>query len=822
MHITKLYRASLYLLLVSSLSTLDRPTLASGPGMVRGRVTDPLGAVVPNAKVALLQNAKVLDNTTTNQWGNFLFSPVDTGPYRVRAVAPGFTAQESAPVFLPAGGTLDIEIQLQIGPLRQQIVVSATGTELPESQVGAPVTVIGREGLQEFNKPDVFEALRLVPGAQVVQTGQRGGTTSLFVRGGNADFNKVLVDGIPVNDIGGAFEFANLSTTGIDRSEVLRGPNSVLYGTDALGSVINLTSCHGTSPIPVLTYAVGGGNFGTLRQEASLGGAFRQFDYFSDFSRLDTQNSVPNSSFHNGTYAGNFGWAPKNSTNVRATLRHTTVALGDPNALDLFGIPDDSSQREQDTYIGVTVQNQTTPRWHNVLRYAHSRMRFHFVNPSPTGAPLDPFGFGANFLGNTVTLQGANGFSATGQAILDFGGDYPQLFEAKTMRQSVYAQSDYSPIRNLSASFGFRYENEYGFTQFGGFKTPTERNNFSYFLEGHGSLAHRAYATAGVGFEDNEVFGFAATPRVSLAYYLFRPSSNGFFSGTKLKVNFGKGIKEPSIFDEGSSLFTLLSKLSQGPGLISKFGVSPIGPERSRSFDFGFEQHLWNGRARLGVTYFHNRFFDLIEFVDKSVLPQLGVPPDVAAASGFGATINSSSFRARGVETEIEVSPVRGLRVKGDYTYLDAVVTSSFSSSALEPAFNPAFPTIPIGAFSPLVGNRPFRRAPHSGSLLIDYYKRKFDLNLSGYFVSRQDDSTFLSDGFFGNTLLLPNRNLNAGYQKIDLGGRYEINPMLALFTSVENVLGQHYHPAFGFPALPLTFRSGVRLTIGGQAWRAK
>lgn len=817
----RLYRIWFYLLPLLLTFTLSHPLLPSVQGTIRGRVLDPQGAVVSSAKVTLLRDANAISSTTGEE-GTFAFSALEPGWYYVRVEAKGFEKQDSARIFLARGATASIDVTLQIGPLRQEIVVSATGTELPKAQVGASVSVIDPDQLQASNKLDVFEALRLVPGTQVVQTGQRGGTTSIFVRGGNADFNKVLIDGIPANDIGGEFEFANLSTGGVDHLEILRGPNSVLYGADALGSVINITTRRGTSTIPALTFSGDGGNFSSFRQQGSLAGAFRQFDYFSEFSRFDTQNSLPNNSFHNGTYAGNFGWQVNSSTSVRTTVRRTATALGLPNALDFFGIPDDSFQKNRNTYVGVTGQNQTTAHWHNLVRYSYARLGLDFVNPSPTGEPFDPFGFGPNFLGNTVTIRGANGFSATGRAILDFGGDYPQLFDARTTRQSVYAQSDYSINPELAASFGFRYENESGFTEFAGSKSPTDRNNFSYFLEGHGSLRRRAYATVGVGFEDNAVFGFSASPRVSLAYYVRQPSSDRFLTQTKLKFNFGKGIKEPSIFNEGSSLFNLLSRLPQGPGLISKFGVSPIGPERSRSFDFGVEQGLVGGRARLGVTFFHNRFFDLIEFVDKSILPQLGVPADVAGATAFGAAVNSSSFRTRGAEVEIETSLGHGLHAKGTYTYLDAVVTRSFSSSALQPAFNPAFPNIPIGAFSALVGNPPFRRPRHSGSLLIDYSRRRWGTAVGGYFVGRQDDSTFLTDGFFGNSLLLPNRNLNHGYQKVDVSGWFALNRVTTVYTSIENALSQRYDAAAGFPAPPLTFRTGVRLTLGGEEWRRK
>jgi iron complex outermembrane receptor protein/vitamin B12 transporter len=822
MHARRLYRICFYLLLVLSPFIRSLPLLAIPQSALQGRVLDPQGALVSNAKVTLLQGTNTVSTARTSENGTFAFSALDTGWYYVRVEATGFTKKDTPSVFLARGKTANLEVLLQIGPLQQQIVVSATGTELPKSQVGASVSVIDREQLQALNKLDVFESLRLVPGVQVVETGQRGGTTSVFVGAGNANFNKVLIDGIPANDIGGDFKFAALSTGGVDRLEILRGPNSVLYGADALASVINITRRRGGSIIPEFTYSGDGGNFHSYRQQGSLAGAFRQFDYFSDFSRFDTQNSLPNNSFHNGTYARNFGWQASPTSGLRTTVRRTAAAVGLPNAMDFYGIPDDSFQKDQNTYVGVTGQHQTTARWHNLVRYAYARLDLNFVNPYPTGDAFDPFGFGPNFLGNTVTIRGANGFSATGRAILDFGGDYPQRFHASTTRQSVYAQSDLSIRPDLAASFGFRYENESGFTEFAGSKSPTDRNNFSYFLEAHGSLQRRVYAAAGVGFEDNAVFGFAASPRVSLAYYLRQPSSDRFLAETKLKFNFGKGIKEPSIFNEGSSLFRLLWKLPQGPGLIPRFGVSPIGPERSRSFDFGVEQGLAGGRARLGVTFFHNRFFDLIEFVRKSVLPQLGVPPEVAAATAFGAAINSSSFRARGAEAELEASLGHGLHWKGAYTYLDAVVTKSFSSSALEPAFNPAFPGIPIGAFSPLVGNPPFRRARHSGSLLVDYSRQRWGLALSGYLVGRQDDSTFLSDAFFGNSLLLPNRHLNGGYQKVDWSGWYTVNRVTTVYTSVENLLSQRYQAASGFPALPLTFRTRIRLTLGGEGWRQK
>ncbi len=792
---------------------------AADSGILRGTVTDPLAAVVEGAKVELLHNGKQVNSATSGADGRFEFSALAPGHYQVRAAAPTFATQTSPSIYVGSGNSAEINLTLGLGAISQQIVVSSTGTEVPVSQVGAAVSVIPGDQFQ--SKLDILEPLRQAPGAQILQSGQRGGITALFVRGGNDNANKVLLDGIPMNDIGGLVEFANVSTTGIEQVEFLRGPNSVLYGSDALASVVNLTTRRGTTPLPEIAYAFDGGNFNSWRPDVSLAGAFRQIDYFSEFTRFDTRNSLPNDSFHNGTYNGNLGWTPNAATDVRLTVRTTATAVGVPNAIEFFAIPDDSFQREQDKYVGVTAQNQTTSHWHNLFRYGATRLRSQFENPSPTGISFDPFGFGPNFLGQTVTLHGANGFTSTGQAILDFGGIYPVLSSSSTKRDFAYLQSDYTFNPHLTALFGFRYENERGFTLASGQKTPTARNNFSYTAQFQSSLGSRTFVTAGAGIEDNAVFGVAVTPRASLAYYLLRPRSSGLLNGAKLKFNYGQGIKEPSIFEESTSLFGLLSQLPGGAQLISQFHVAPIGAERSRSFDFGFEQLAWNGRARLNVTLFHNQFTNQVEFVNNTALPQLGVPVSVAAATAFGATVNSADTRALGAETELELNLGHGFSARAAYTYLDAVVQRSFSSDNLAPSFNPNFPDIPIGAFSPLVGNRPFRRAPHTGTFFLSYSKPRFTLSLSGYLVSRRDDSTFLSDAFFNNvtTVLLPNRNLAPAYQKIDFGGSYHLNQRLSFYTSVENLASQHYDAAFGFPALPLTFRTGFKLTLGGESW---
>jgi iron complex outermembrane receptor protein/vitamin B12 transporter len=791
-------------------ATMASPSRAAqAQGSLEGTALDPLGAAVAGASVALLRGGAPVAGTTTDGAGGFAFHGLAADRYQVRVASPGFDTRTTEPVFVGGASAVTLAVDLQIGPLQQDVVVTASAAELPQSRTGAPVTVLDRATLEALHKPDVLEALRLVPGAQIVQTGQRGGGTSMFIRGGDSDFNKVLLDGIPVNDIGGAFDFSQVATTGLERLEVLRQANSVLYGSDALNGVVSLTTRRGRTRTPELTYAIDGGNLGTFHNTLSVGGAIDRVDYFSEVSHFDTDNHGPNHDFRNRTYAGRFGVALGGGTDLSGTIRRIGTDAGAPNAFGLYGLADDARQGGTRTYVTVAAESQLTARWQSAVRFGSVDETTRYINPAPTGEPFDPFGFGASYLGDTVTLAGADGATVTGRAILDFGGEYPSRFDSRTTRRLAFGQATYQVTPGLSISLGARFEREAAYDPDG--DETAARNNAGVFAEGRATVLRRAYVSAGIAYERNEVFESAVTPRVSVAVYLRHPSSTAALGETKLVFNAGTGIKAPDVFQEQSSLFTL----AQGTPVAA--AASPIGPERSRNVDVGLEQGLAQGRVRLRVSYFDNDFRDLIEFVSSTVLPQLGIPPDVAAASGPGASVNSSSFRARGVETSVEAAAGSYVRLMGSYTFLDAEVSESFSGGALRPAINPAFPDTPIGAFSPLIGARPFRRPAHSGSLLVSYTQGHAQVALAGYFSGRSDDSTFLSDGFFGNSMLLPNRGLVAAYQKVDLSGSYQVHPRLRGYVSVENLLDQAYSAAFGYPSLPLTVRVGARITLGGD-----
>jgi iron complex outermembrane receptor protein/vitamin B12 transporter len=787
-------------------------------GRLHGLVHDPLGALVANVSVDLIQNDHSVSSTRTDAEGAFSFEIAASGRYSVRASAPSFQAGTTAIIYVSTASGAELNITLGTPTLTQQVIVTATGAPTPEAQTGASVTVIHKEDFRD--ETEVQDPLRLVPGVQLTQTGQIGGTTGLNIRGGATDANKVLIDGIPANAIGGAVEFANLASTGIQSIEVLREPNSALFGSDALAAVVSITTPHGSTALPLISYTGDGGNFGTYRNEVTAGVAYRHFDLYSAFARMETDNNLPNSEFHNATYAGNFGWAANSKNDLRFTVRHIIVSGGQPNAIALYGIADDGQQKEQDNYYGATWNNQVTDKWHNLLRYGGLRQNPEFNEFGATGIYDPAIGY---WLGAPVTVSGANGYSVQGQAVFQYS-DQPSQYLSPSSRDFVYSQSDYSVTPHLMVLGAFKFEHESGSAGYtGGTPNSIDRDNYSYTAQLTGDIRNRLFWNLGTGLEDNGLFGFAATPRASLAYYLARPSGNGFFTGTKLHGSFGKGIKEPSVYDQANSLYGLL--LSSDPEGIAQYNVAPLGAEDSRTFDGGIDQQILNGHAVLGLTYFHNEFKNAVEYVPQAGLIELGIPAANLPPFAYGgAYINSLAFRSQGAEVEIQYQLGSHLFARSGYTYTDAVVQHSFSSDNLYPSFNTSsnFSTVPIGAYSPLVGARPFRIAPHTGYFALNYMRSKFYATFTGTLVSSRDDSDYLVDPNFGTSLLLPNRNLLGAYQRLEVGGGYQLTHRLNVYTDIQNLLCEHYFEAFGYPALPLSIRSGIKLNFGGESWSLK
>src|ERR1019366_8113214 len=358
-------------------------------------------------------------------------------------------------------GRLDtVERNLVLEPewVHESIVVTATGTPTPEPQTSAAINVLGPSDLA-LNET-LANPLRLMPGTSVAQDWQRGAQTALFIRGGNSDSNKVLLDGVSIGDLGGRFDFGPFSTTAIERAEVYRGPNSSLYGADAASGVVSMTTPHGTTSFPSVLFHGDVGNFMTSMEDLEVAGAHNKLDYLGEYSWLQTANNLPHDEFHVGTAVANVGWQPTGSTQIRGTIHYGVDATGVPNAYEFYHVTDQATQKDQDIYLGASIDNQTTADFHNMVRYNLTRKReqFSLWNQSGSGF-FDAFG---DSLGDLVTINGANGSSATGRAVLDYAQTYPYHYQLVNNRDQVAYQGDYRFTPHITALAGFHYEDERG------------------------------------------------------------------------------------------------------------------------------------------------------------------------------------------------------------------------------------------------------------------------------------------------------------------------------------------------------------------------
>ena len=790
--------------------------------IVRGRITDPLGKAVPGARVQLVEGGQV---------DAIAYADPD-GSYEIRFAGSGrFTLLGSGVGFLPVAGqgfysgATDVVVQdvvLAARSVQQDVSVTATSLPTPLAQLTAPVTVL--PGTNFSTRIGVVAELRQAPGVFLVQNGGTGGLTSLFLRGGNSTANLVLVDGIPAIDIGGTFDYGTVSSTGIDRVEVYRGPDSAIYGTDAGAGVVSIETPRGSSVKPVLTYSGDAGNLHTWRNEVSASGAARRFDYYGAYSRFDTSNALPRDRFHASTAAINLGYSWSGNTQLRFTLRNADTATGLPGAYGFYSIASDGKQKDWNLYSGATLENRTAGNWHNLVRYGVARKRERAAYFTPQGTPITfDFGGGSTFteyFGNVVQIRGANGYLASGRAAFLNGNS-----DRASNRDQLYYQSDWSESPHLDLLFGFRYDDERGVFNAPDFGThqTANRTNFEYNVQLQGQFWSRLFYSAGGAIEKNHLYGLAGTPRLGLALVPVRPG-RGWLHGTRLRANAATGVQEPTLALEYASLYRQLLAAGDTASLAS-YRIGAPAAQRSRTYDLGIDQNVLGQTLLLKLGYFHNVFDRQLEGISGPSLKQyfgISVP---ARDAIFTSYLNSLAFRSQGAELELEWKPGARWFVGGGYTFLATRVLQSFASDAVAanqgvPTTNPNLPGIAIGAESPLIGGRVFRRAPHTGFLNASYSRPKFSLVFKGALASRSDDSTFL-DGFdpnFGNSLLLPNRNLDFGYAKLDLAGTYSLGHRALLFTQLENLLNNQHIGPIGFPGLPLTVRAGVKLRLGGES----
>ena len=358
-------RAVLFLLSVSF------PLFCQQAPSVTGCVQDSTRASISGATVIVTgSEGPGRFQTQTDEKGCFSLTVVRSGRYRLQILAEAFSAYEQD-IVVENARRLD-DVVLEIHPIQAEVVVTATRNPAPANTLGSSVDVIDRSRIEASHVQTASDLLRNVAGIAVARTGNTGGLTTLFTRGGNSDYTKILIDGIPVNQPGGAYDFGHIAADNISTIEVVRGPQSALFGSDALTGVVQMFTTRGTAS-PEGEYSIEGGNYGTLKQAAALRGSWKKLDWSNTFSRLDTDNIKPNNDYRNGSYFGNFGFTPDSRQSVRGTLFHVSSRVGTPGVdapfFTSFGPNDHAENLER--AVGVTYSALVRSRLTQHLAYRY-------------------------------------------------------------------------------------------------------------------------------------------------------------------------------------------------------------------------------------------------------------------------------------------------------------------------------------------------------------------------------------------------------------------------------------------------------------------
>jgi outer membrane cobalamin receptor len=574
-------------------------TVASATGL-KVKVVDPRSAAVSGAQVFLLKDGSDAPIAVqfTSADGATQFQ-LDGGPYQVRVLAPGFAAQTSD---VPSDSS-ELNVHLQLAPLSQTVVVSATRIPVPGEAAGADVSDLSGAQLLTMQPVVGSEALRFLPGAVVNTSGRWGSLGSLFVRGGDSRYNKVIVDGVTVNEPGGTFDFGVLPLDEVNRMEFVRGAQSTLYGSDAMTSVVQVWTRNGSAARPELQLGADGGTFHTAHGYASLAGAHGGFDYNFFGDQFHTDGQGVNDEYSNSLQGGNVGLALNDWASLRLRVRHSDSFTGVQGEWRFDGAPslppDDNQWQHQNNLLGSLELAINAPsRWQHRFTgfdYRHLRANVNGDNPDRI--------FDSAF--HSVADYNRAGF--------EYAGNY--VFRS-------WAQT----------TVGYQFEDENGFVQdliFGSFIHGVRRNHGIFGQEV--LTFNRISVVAGARYVHNTTFGDKGVPRVAIGYQLLRGGET--FSGTQLRFSYATGIKEARLEEA----------FAGGPGT----GVIPnpnLKAEENRSFEAGFQQSFFGGKYALNATYYNNLFHNQIDFAILDFTTFTGQYQNIDKSLAHGAEVE---FRGR-------------------------------------------------------------------------------------------------------------------------------------------------------------------------------
>lgn len=631
-----------------------------------------------------------------------------------------------------------------------EIVVTADRYPMRADSVAATITVLTGEELRSQGIRYVGDALRQVPGVQIVQNGSFGATSSLFLRGGQSDYVKVLVDGVPANQPGGGYDFSALTTDNVERIEVLRGPASVIYGSDAVTGVVQIITRggtgreragHGGSRIEAGAL-VEGGTYDSFRWEGSARGDAGPLEWSGSLSRFTTDGAYEfNNRFRNTVASAVLRLRPGSRSDVTLSGRWTDGRFQFPT--DFTGAVVDRNQFATNRELAVSLDAA-----HRVLpaleaRFLVGRYESDIASDDRPDPPPGP---------SSLSLRDAEMGRWTGDARLVFSGLPRTLLiggvALDEQKERIASEFDFGfgPIADLS---------------------DTSRTSWGYYVQGTVEPMSRVRLSAGGRVDDNERFG---------TFWTWRASGLVFATpSTRVRAAAGTAFKEPSFFENFG-----------GGGVI---GSPNLEPERSTSFEAGIEQDLSAGRVTLGVTGFVQRFRDLVQFTFAVANP------------GDPNYVNIAEANANGIETVLEVRNVGPLAGGVSYTWLHTKVEDAGFSVGADEEFVEQLPLIrrPKHSFSARI-NTAWRLPVQLGAALT-YVGSRDDLRFAQFPdpTRRIELPSYVTLDLSGTLTLLPARRGAPG---------------LGLRARVENLFNRRYEQTAGFPARERVVLVGVTSAI--------
>jgi vitamin B12 transporter len=614
---------------------------AASASELKIKITDPRATAVAGAQVSLLprDTAVPIGVQTTSGEGTVTFAAVPAGHYRVQVLAPGFARANREEILIPRDA--ELTVQLRVAAPTETVVVTATRYPALESEGGASVATLASGQLETMQPVAANDALRFLPGAVIETAGQRGGLSSLFVRGGDSRYNKVIVDGVPINEPGGTFDFGVLPLQEADRLEFLRGAQSTLYGSDAMTSVVQVFTGTGSTGIPELRFGADGGNLYTAHGFLALAGARGPLDYNFFADQFNTNGQGPNDDYSNSSQGANLGIRLNERALFRFRTRHSNNRTGVQGEWNFNGqplIPPDMEQRaRQNNLLASADLTLAGPaRWqHRFTGFEYNHKRLNEDDVMEPGRVSPIFG-NIDFPFHILTNINRAGF--------EYQGDYLERTWAHT-------------------TLGYEFEDENGF--FGDVKSPPpahglRRNQAAYAQQL--LILGRLSVVGGIRFVHNTTFGNKDVPRIALTLQALKGGET--FSGTRFRFSYATGIKEPRLEES----------FATGPFEIPNPNLKA---EENRAFEAGIEQALVGGKYAITALYYNNLFRNQIDFATNPV-------------TFVGQYVNVNKSIAHGAEVQLHGRPLSRVSFDVAYTYTSAqILQAPFAFDPLVAAGQP-------------------------------------------------------------------------------------------------------------------------------------